>query len=812
MSRRLETLKEKYIADSSLTSLIEYLEECRKEKLWDTIIETVANWDGSETPEIYFYNGVALLNLGERAEGAELLKKVVQHNPNHFAARKEMETFDLSESEHLSISESSDVLKKILIIEPKLEENEYYRNVKYKNMVLLAVIVGALIFLAYFFLKEGKADIYNQMLKDPFSSFTAMSYSEYVTRVRELKITDIREEIGEPIKKCILWITVLAVADFHLDTEQEDFSHFKMYSTLVSNKENPLKSLVEYIETGAVAQGAELFHKLDSDYPESLNQIKRLEIEIPDVISKTTVRETFYKALMLFRKSDLEAAKGLTEKILISFPDYEIAQKLKIMIRAKSAVEGNIVLKDISSELATLDQWKTLSQERYFFGEAKVLLGMASDNDEVLSDGFYSVCPGRHFCHDTVFHFMNKGDTSEASRMALYMKEQKENKRDAEDIKLVLKTSYADGDFSNCYFSFRELTQFFGKSVDEQTLLMGGECSEKNGYFEEAVTVYEEINNKNPDIIITAKILRMKYRLTSEELYYTQLKDLTQKNYENKDVLYSFLDVLKKRAVLDETIKVLERLYELESPENKFKIIDEYLKHGAVFQAVSNLKKLKDQKPAAKLLAEIYNRYMLFDKADAILPKDETIDPLWIFFRKQLDLKNSGEYEIVSKELEKRMSALERCEPSLIFLRAEVFRNLGDKQRTFSMIDSLLECNPYYMPGLLLASEITYYQGDFTRAKEGISYLLENEKYLSPGKLYYHNYLVLLSAEIMVAEGQEKKLMNYLAKNLIKDIPFDKKEIEKIEDVSEKLKEQKQRELKLFLKNNFRFSTQLADQ
>jgi hypothetical protein len=64
----------------------------------------------------------------------------------------------------------------------------------------------------------------------------------------------------------------------------------------------------------------------------------------------------------------------------------------------------------------------------------------------------------------------------------------------------------------------------------------------------------------------------------------------------------------------------------------------------------------------------------------------------------------------------------------------------------------------------------------------------------------------------MVAEGKESRLMGYLKKNLIRDIPFGSREVEKIEDISEKLKEQKQAELKNFLKKNFKFSTQLTEQ
>jgi tetratricopeptide (TPR) repeat protein len=806
MSRRLDTLKEQYILNPTLPSMIEYLEECKKEKLWETMVETVTGWNGSETPEIHFYKGIALLNTGKREEGAEELRKVIRHNPNHFAAKKEIENFGISDSQDAgSVQGSNDALKKILVIEPRLENSEHYRNLKYKNTFLLILIVSALLLLAYFMLRENRSDKYNRMLEDPETNFTSLTYSDYMNRIRDLKIIDIRENIGDPLKKNILWILSYAVLDFHIDS-QEELSQFKMFSTLVSAKEKPLEMITNYIESGVVPQGTELFHKLDADYPGSANEIALLKIDDPGEITKKNLREAFYKALMLLRKKDFSGAAELNERILAAFPGYELSMKLKVMIKAGSSISGNIILSNIENEIAVLEQWKTMSQERYFLGEARVLLGRAADNDTIISDGFYSVCPGRHFCTETVEYFINKGQTREASRMALYMKEQKENKRDADDIKLVVKTSYADGDFSNCYFSFRELTQFFGGSVDDATLMKGGECSERNGYFEEAVAIYEEINKKDPSIEITAKILRMKYRLSREELYYTQIKDLAEKNSDNIPVLYSYLDVLNRRNDLKETIKILERLYELESSDNKFRIIEEYIRQGAVFQAVKNLEQLKENPSAAKTLSDIYNRYMLFELADTVLKKDQTIDPLWIFFREQLELYKNKEYEIVSKEVEKKMASLEKCEPAFIHLKAESFRNLGDKQRTFGMIDALLECNPYFMPGLLLAAEITYYQGDFTKAKEGIKYLLENENFLSPGKLYYHNYLVLLNAEIMVAEGQENKLIPYLKKNLLAEMSPGKKEFEKISDVSEKLKEQKQKELYEFIKKFFKIS------
>ncbi|MGI6394472.1 MAG: tetratricopeptide repeat protein [bacterium] len=812
MSRRLETLREQHSSNQTLTSLIELLEECKKEQLWDESIEAIDNWKGSETPEISFFKGVALLNKGEREKGAEELKKVIRNNPNHFAAKKEIENFGIyDEQDGGTVQGSSDALKKILVIEQNLEQNRHYRNVKYKNMFLLSLIVAILLFLAYFMLKENKADKYNRLLEHPEINFTSLTYSDYESKFRQLKIADIRENAGEPLKKCILWTSAFALLDFHIDS-QEELAQFKMFSTLVSSKEKELAMIASYIESNTIPQGVELYHKLDIDYPDSINEIALLEITDPGKITKGNLREAFYKALMLLRKKEFSKAGELNERILAAFPDYELSLKLKIMIKAGSSISGNITLSNISNELTLLEQWKSASQERYFLGEARVLLGKASSNDKLISDGFYSVCPGRHFCKEIVEYFIDKGQTREASRMALFMKEQKENKRDADDIKLVIKSSYADGDYSNCYFSFRELAQFFDKDVDDETLMKGGKCSEKNGYFEEAVAIYEKINKKQQSIEITAKILMMKFRLSNEELFYTQIKDLAEKNPENISVLYSFLNVLTRKNSLKETVELLNKIYALEASENKLNTIKEYIAQGATFQAVKHLEQMKENKEASKALSDIYNRHFFFKAADGVLHKSITIDPLWIFFREQAELFKNKEYEIVSKEAEKKMSSLEKCEPALIFLKAESYRNLGDKHRTFAMIDALLECNPHYMPGLILAAEITFYQGDYIKAKDGIKYLLENENYLSPGKLCYHNYLVLLNAEIMVSEGLERKMISYLQKNLISTIPLGDKEIDKIADISEKLDSQKQRELDQLMRRLFKLSATAKEQ
>ncbi|HNW83004.1 MAG TPA: hypothetical protein PKG52_08955 [bacterium] len=812
MSRKLQTVKEQYISNPTLPTLIEYLEQCKKESLWNDMTDIVANWNGAETPELHFYKGIALINLGKKEEGAKELKKVIQINPNHFAAKRELDSiggFDDPE-EPVAVKQTNDALKKILIIEPRLEEETRSRAIILKNIGLALIGIAAILLTGYFFLREDKADKYKDLLSNPEASFTSMNYGEYINTVRDYKIIDIRDDIGEPIKKCILWMTAFAVMDYRLDYEKEDTTQLKMFYTLVSEKDPEIVSLVDYIEGRGVPSGIALYHKLDKEYPASLNQIKALKIEIPSQISKENLRESFYKALMLFRRSEFKQSADLVNNILAVFPDHELTQKLKIMIKAGSA-EKDKGLSDISADLAVLDKWKTLSIERYYYGEAKILLGFASEKDDVLADGFYSVCPGRYFCVDIVKHFLKNENTREASRMALYMKEQKENQRDAQDIKLVIETSFAEGDYSNCYFSFRELAQFFPEEVDDDSLMRGAQCSEKNGYYEEAVSAYEKIIEKTPKIEIKARILKMKYRLSGEEMYFNQLKDLSNKNPDNVSLLYSYLDALSRKNNINETVEILERIYPLETPDKKGEIINEFLKQGAVAQAVKHLQELKGDKKYRKMLIDIYNRYMLFDKADELLAHDEVTDPVWFFFREQLALKEKGEYKVASENIDKKMETYDKCEPAFLLLKAELFRNQGDKQRTFGMIDSMLECAPHYLPGLVLAAEITYYQGDLTKSRDGIAYILENEKFLSPGVPYYHNYLVLLNAEILVAVGKESTMLSYLQKNLLKNMVLGVREQEKIDDVSEKLNEPMQQALNSYLRRNFKFSAPKTD-
>ncbi len=806
MSRKLDTLEEQYNSNPSLPNLIELLEEYKRASQWEKIIKVTEIRSGSETPEIHFYRGIALINIDKKKEGVKELRAVIAANPNHFAAKRELEKYADDEEVETSDSKANKAVRDIVIVKPALETNEHYNRLRLRNFFIIIVVAAGIIAGLYFALKENPAKKYEDMLEDPLSSFTSLSFADYSATVRELKLADIREGMGDNIKKSILWMYALAILDFHItpDFEDSDIPQFRIYSTLVSDKGKELTLLVDSIEGRVSPIGTEFFHKLDSEYPATKQKIAVLELNIPGNITKSNLRNSFYTALMLFRQEKFQAAEELNNKILEAFPHYELSQKLKVMISSKAAILAEKEPENASHDLAILDNWKNLSQERYFFGEAKILIGQALKDENVVVDGFYSVCPGRTFCRDIARDFIKK-NPNEAYRMALYMKEKKDSARDGEDIKLVLEASLANNDYSNCYFAYHELQQFFPDTIDSEIFAAGALCSEKNGYFEEAVAAYEEINEKEKNDNITAKILSMKYRLTKEELYLNQLKGLVEKNPENLEMLYAFFDVLSHKNDIPEVIKLLEKIYALERDENKMNVINELLKFGAVYQAVKTLEKL-DTKEARAKLNEIYNRYMLFDKADSYLELGKNNDPVWIALREQIKMKDAGELEIVSKETDKLMSSLHHCEPALLYLKAEIYRSQGDKQRTFATIDAMIECNRFYLPALAFASEITYYQGDMTKAKNGLNYILENEKFLSPGTLILHNYLILLNAEIMVNEGQENRILAYMQKNLDKKQPFGQREVEIITDITEKLKDSKQKALRKFLLKNYKFS------
>ena len=199
MSRKLQTLEEQYNSNPNLPNLIEYLEECKRESEWQTIIKVTDIRSGSETPEVHFYRGTALINLGKKREGIKELKMVIAANPNHFAAKRELEKYADDEEAETSDTKANKAVRDIVIVKPTLETNEHYNRLKLRNFAIVVVVIAGIIAALYFALKENPAKKYEDMLENPLASFTSLSFADYAASVRELKLADIREGMGDNI-------------------------------------------------------------------------------------------------------------------------------------------------------------------------------------------------------------------------------------------------------------------------------------------------------------------------------------------------------------------------------------------------------------------------------------------------------------------------------------------------------------------------------------------------------------------------------------------------------------------------------------
>lgn len=145
MSRKLQTLEEQYNSNPNLPNLIEYLEECKRESEWQTIIKVTEIRSGSETPEVHFYRGTALINLGKKKEGIKELKMVIAANPNHFAAKRELEKYADDEEAETSDTKANKTVRDIVIVKPALETNEHYNRLKLRNFAIAVVFIAGII-------------------------------------------------------------------------------------------------------------------------------------------------------------------------------------------------------------------------------------------------------------------------------------------------------------------------------------------------------------------------------------------------------------------------------------------------------------------------------------------------------------------------------------------------------------------------------------------------------------------------------------------------------------------------------------------
>ncbi len=799
MSKRLDTLHAAYEKAHDLSSLIEYLEQAYQENEHRLVIETLETWQKERTPEIDFYLGAALFGLGRHAEATERLKAVLAVNPHHFRARKKLEeigTVGRTDEEAPATQKEG---KQIRLPETPISETEHYRKAGHRTVALVLLLVMAATITVLLLIGERTSGA-EHLLEDPESALWPVSYPRFERRLEELRSLEQRFPEENAPRKAIFYLAALTLLDYRLFDREDLLTQVRFYYTLVASKDPAMTQLLDYIEGNDLSSPLAVGHRRDTM---AVNDPQKALTEhlpaVPSSVTTHNLRAAWYDALLFYRAGRWDDALKTLDTVLAAFPDAELPQKLRVAAIARKAVEQNkapdsaraLTEEETRHLTDLLSRWRAISEERYFLSEAYVALGRAANDLSLEKEGFYLGCPGQIFCTDLVVKFTERGRTEEAKRMALFIKEKKGLARTADDLLLVMRVAMRDGDFGNCYFSFKEIQQFFPTRIDEKTMRDGAFCCEKENYLEEALGLYEKIGDTAKDPTIEAKIAEMRYLLRREPQSAQTLKSLAEHNPDNPLILNSYLSVLLKGNNLVEISAVLERIYALTPAERRVAVIDRFLQAGLVARAAALLSENRDRREARERLYDLYNRYLLFREADAVAEKGESLaTSFWTAFRAEYDRLNADTAATVAEALEKMEQGMDqqKCSPPLLYLKAEAFRRAGNTQKTLALRDGLLECDRTYFPGLLFAAEMAYYQGDISRAIVSVTYLLDRETVLWPGRPIYHNYLVLLLAEMSIVKGREKKALDLLTRSLDQTLPWGTREKEKLQDIYDKSK------------------------
>ncbi len=795
MTKRLDALRQQYEKQPELASLTEYLEQAYKENECRLIIDTVGSWQGDSTPEIDFYVGAALLTLGRKPEAVARFQAVLAVNPNHFRAKKKLEEAG-SDEETPDGAPVRRELRQIRLPDFQSQEPEHYQRLGRRNLAIIAALVVAVALAVAILAGETKSGL-EKFLPDPQAAFFSYTYADFERRAGELRTVEQQFPNEDAPRKALFFLSAFALLDYNLFERKEVATQARFYFTLTVEKDESMIRLMNYIDSGDPSSPLAQGHLLDRGWPG--NQ-KSLAERVPEQRGQPTgaeLRAAWYDALLLYRGGRYDESVALADTLLAAFPMFELPQKLRIAALARKAAQQEAAgsatafsKEQLRTFTDTLSRWRVDSEERWLLAEAYVTLGAAAHDPALEREGFYLGCPGRHFCADILNRFMDTGRAEEAKRMALYVREKKGPARDAADLRMVMRASYLDRDWGNCYFSFKELQQIFPGTLDRAALVEGAECCERENYLEEAYDIYEKTTDVAGDPVRAAKLAEMRYLLRHDAESAQELKALADKHPQSAPVLDSYLTVLLKTGDQAATGPVLDRIYALTAPEKRLAVIERYLQAGLVMQAATLLGENRDRREMRERLYNLYNHHLLFDRADAVAGKETFSTTLfWKELRAEHDRLTADTAAAVGEKLEKMETALQqKCFPPLLYLKAEAFRRAGNTQKTFAMIDGLLECDRTYLPGLIFAAEMAYYQGDTARSTAGVKYLLEREKFLSPGELIYHNYLVLLIAEFDISKGNEVRALNFLTKHLDRTLPFGKREQEKVQDIYDKSK------------------------
>jgi len=804
MSIKLQTLK-KHLEDApSIPTLLDFLDQALKEKEFDEIIFTIEKWDGPKPIDLDFFLGVAYLEMGQQVEGATKLRSVIKVNPTHFKAKQKLEEFGFQVEEKEKTEEKLKVSRAVILEETIVKENSVPKFFQSKILLFAIAFVTIAIFAFIYFKDDGKNPEIAAALASPEEYLFPLNYAEYTKKVSDLLIIDNDKKQNKDMKKMLFYLYAFAIADYHLDKGNDILYQLRYYYDFVNKKEPEVHALYSFIQSGTHQAPIVNANRIESKFPKSLEEIKSLNIDKDIEVTRKNLRERYYSALLLYRIGDFRSSLEILENIRSKFKNFELGDKLYITVRSKAALKEVVELTREKAETfeSDLKSWKNNSSERYMLGEAYIFLGRFLKKTKLEEQGFYFSCPGRYYCINHVKSFIRRRETEAAKNMAVFMKEQKGVKRDDKDIKLIMEASREDEDFGNCYFAFKELQRFFPDKTNIKAIKTGAYCQEKEEYYEEAIISYEKLKTTDKSPEIAAKIFELNFLLKQESYYLSKLKTLARKHNKNKDVLFSYLNVLKSKENISMSISVLDILFNLEKePEEKLDIINSYLKNGGIASAVSALRNNLELPGFRQKLFDVYIYYLLFDKAKELDPENKIEMTSDIYPLRNIVIKTEEDDE---KEVFRLASILEKdletCIPPLLLIKSEFHRKNSDRLKTFSMLDAMLDCDKFYLPGMIYAVEMSYYQGDLISAENSLNYLLKNEKHLSPIKNIYHNHMILISAEIMIRKGKSKKIPIYLKKNMARDIPLGKKELEKLQDIYDKVPLKIQRKIKKFIK------------
>ncbi len=804
VSKRYESLKKAFSEEPSLVNLLDFLEIALLEQQYGEIIRAVEDWEGPFTVDIDYYWGVALAETDKKKEGIAKLKSVIAVNANHFKAKLKLDEY--GEPEESDEKPKSHGIS-IKLPEVRIEDTPSFQNARKKKILFIFAIIAVSLVIIISLIKTTTSNDFKKELSSPDTYLISQNYSDFEKALQKFRVLEAGNQQDIAIKKIVFYILAFGIIDFNLYSNQELVNQLSFYYGLIDNKEKLVQSLFSFVQT---QKSDDVFFRknwLELNYPASKEKIASEPLKKIDIVTIQNLREAFLTALIYFRREDIDASESILRAILKSFPKYENAEKLAFIIKSRRVIDSKGVVSPLvlAENSKILKGWRDKSEERYLLSEAYILQGKAAKNSELQKDGFYMNCPGRHFCHDTIVDFLENVGSEEAKNMAVFSKEKMGIKRSPEDIKLVMITAKKDEDYGNCYFAFKELIQFFPATLNFEILKTGAFCTEKQNYLEEAINYYEKVAAEEKSIEIDAKISELKYLQNENDVNYLKLKGMVEKGGVSREVLYSYLNILKKRENLDELVLVLDKIYELEDEENKIDLINDYLRYGAVNQAVQKLKQGTSTPGFLYKLYTIYNQYLLFEDAEKLDKDNRFKEKDKLASLKQIYEKIAlKDYEKALQDVDSIESSQKNCSSPLLMTKAEIYRLKGDKNKTFSMLDALIECNKYYIPALMLAAEISFYQNDLKRAEDGLSYLLKNESFLSPIDKMYHNYLVLMSSEILAAKGSEKGVLTFLRTNLDKGRPLSAKERDKLEDVYDKLSPAVKNQISLFINSTFR--------